>query len=128
MKALVIDDNEMVRDFVARCLRRAGHETVTAGNGREGLARFASGHFDLVISDIFMPECDGLEVMKELRGRAPGTAVILMSGGAPSIDQDYLGIGARLGASATLKKPFLPGELLVAVDAALGCPAIRAVA
>ncbi|MCC7048081.1 MAG: response regulator [Alphaproteobacteria bacterium] len=122
MRALVIDDSELVRDFVARCLQRAGHEAMTASNGREGLARFDAGQFDVVVSDIFMPECDGLEVMKELRRRAPGTAIVLMSGGTPSIDHDYLAIAERLGASATLQKPFLPAELLRAVDRAMDRP------
>lgn len=98
-----------------------------AAHGGEGLARFEVGHFDVVITDILMPDVEGLETIKRLRELNPSVAIIAMSGGAHSRHSnpqarpgiDVLKYADVFGASRTLQKPFTRSELLEAVDACL---------
>lgn len=111
---LVIDDDPFVREFTARCLERAGCRVVVAKDGMGGLAAMTDA-VQLVVTDIFMPEQDGLEVVKIIRKRHPQLRVVAMSGGRPVFDQDYLRCAAAFGADATLTKPFTPMKLIATV-------------
>lgn len=108
---LVIDDDSFMREFTARCLERAGCRVVVAKDGVGGLAA-VSDAVQLVVTDIFMPEQDGLEVVKAVRKRHPRLRVLAISGGRPVFDQDYLRFASALGADATLAKPFTPMKLI----------------
>ncbi len=117
-RILLIDDDEMVRASVRLTLEHYGHEVVEAHNGRAGLTLLPKTDPDLVITDIVMPDTEGLEVMMELR-KHPGLKAIAMSGGGRGAAGDYLGIARRLGAVQVLKKPFTNQILIDAVNAAL---------
>jgi DNA-binding response OmpR family regulator len=116
-RILVIDDDEQLRGFLAEVLARAGYEVVCAEHGEEGVQCFKEQPFDLVITDLFMPEKEGCETIMELRGHAPQLRIIAMSGGFRRVD--CLPIAKRLGAQMTLQKPVLKKELLDAVSEVL---------
>jgi CheY-like chemotaxis protein len=103
MRVLLVDDDPMVGKLVSRQLRAWGCEPVLASSVDEALGRLAAEPFDLVLSDIQMPEKDGFALMERVRGSWPDTRVILMSGqGAPGVRERSL----EAGASRFLAKPF----------------------
>jgi DNA-binding response OmpR family regulator len=114
MRVLVIEDNRDLRNLVRVALEGAGHEVLTATQGLEGLACLSGREVDTVITDLFMPEMDGIEVIAALRRQFPGVKVIAMSG-RPGVD--YLSVAKELGAARILRKPFEMNELLHAVAA-----------
>ena len=117
-RILLIDDDHAVRTILRLTLIHYGHAVTEAANGREGLAVFVSsggGAHDLVITDIIMPEQDGLEFLIELRKRHGETKVIAMSGGGRMSAEDYLHNAQLLGASRVLAKPFSNELLLAAI-------------
>lgn len=115
---LVIDDEENVRLLVAAILEQQGHQVTQADNGKTGMAAFRRTPPDLVITDLVMPEQEGVETILELRREKPGLPVIAMSGGLAR-SENYLDICRRLGVRATLSKPFGVKELLDVVRPAL---------
>lgn len=119
-RILVIEDEPRLREAIVRILARAGYDVVQAANGAEGLALWRQSGADLVVTDIQMPEKNGIEVVLELRSFAPTIPVVAMSGGSRSADLDLLGDVKLLGAVALLQKPFRFDELIAAVTAALG--------
>jgi DNA-binding response OmpR family regulator len=112
MRVLVIEDNAGLRDIVRLALEGAGHEVLTATHGQEGLAYLNGHRVDLVVTDLFMPEMDGIEVISALRRQFPGVKIVAMSG-RPGVD--YLSVAKELGAARILRKPFGMDELLSAV-------------
>ena len=112
---LVVDDDPQVLEVVGEMLRLEGYDVATAVDGREAVAKFRTTRFDLVITDLIMPEKEGLETiaeMKTLRGNVP---VIAMSGGGRIGPTDYLETARYIGAAATLAKPFARSELIALV-------------
>lgn len=122
-KILVIDDDDQLRDLLVRVLKRAEHEVRHADNGRSGERECEAFQPDLVVTDIVMPEQEGIETIMSLRRHVPRLPIIAMSGGAMYGSGEYLDIARRLGA-ATLRKPFLPQDLLDAVDQALAAASV----
>jgi two-component system response regulator (stage 0 sporulation protein F) len=116
-RILVIDDAAAVRELLEQMLRLAGHEVLLAGNGKEGLDLLRRQPVELVITDLFMPEKEGLETIQELHRDFSNLPVIAMSGepGMPSL----LGIAKRFGAVKTIEKPFDRTEMMAAIDEAL---------
>jgi len=112
---LLIDDEIELRATVSRLLQRAGYEVVTAANGAEALrtARFVRAN--LVITDILMPEKEGLETIAELRREFPELPVIAVSGGGIVDPSSYLALAMKLGADRALEKPFVFQQLLATV-------------
>jgi DNA-binding response OmpR family regulator len=119
IRILVIEDEPRLREAVARMLHRAGYDVIQAANGAEGLALWRERGADLVMTDIQMPEKNGIEVVLELRAFAPTVPVIAMSGGSRSRDLDLLGDMKLLGTVGLLQKPFSYKELMTTVAAAL---------
>jgi len=119
VKILLVDDNDDARVTVARILEMAGHSVVQAPNARAASALLKEQAPDLVITDIFMPEGDGFEMLNELRDREPKIPVIAMSGGGVQQGLDVLSIAGRLGAKNVLYKPFARRQLLEAIAEAL---------
>ncbi len=112
MRVLVIEDNPDLRDYLRLALESQDYTVLTAQNGREAL-RFLDGHgVDAVVTDLFMPEMDGIETITALRKRFPGIRVVAMSG-RPGVD--YLTVARELGVARTLRKPFEIDELLSAL-------------
>ena len=106
MRILVIDDDDVFRDMLAKTLSRLGHSTIEARDGVEGLSLFAKDRIDLVVTDLIMPEKEGIETIIEIRRRDPKAKIIAMSGGGRGAASDYLSFALSLGAAATLEKPF----------------------
>jgi len=97
----------------------SGHSVVQAPNAKAASALLQEQAPDLVITDIYMPEGDGFEMLNELRGREPQIPVIAMSGGGAQEGMDVLRIAGRLGAKKVLYKPFARRQLLEAIAEAL---------
>ena len=113
---LLIDDMKGVRRAVSAVLKRAGHTIVEAGDGGAGLELLKSQKFDLVITDMLMPEHDGMEVLLFLEQRPDRSKVLAISGGGSQISADDAFMLARSKADATLAKPFDNAALLAVVD------------
>ena len=103
--------------FIEEILESAGHEVVLAADGLEGMRQYHSTPVDLALVDLFMPNREGLETIKELNQQFPDFPIIAMSGDSMALP--LLSVALRLGATEVLQKPFLPGELLEAVKHAL---------
>jgi CheY-like chemotaxis protein len=116
---LLVDDNEDARITVARILEMSGHSVVQAANAKAASALLKEQAPDLVITDIFMPDGDGFEMLNELRRRETQIPVIAMSGGGMQEGLDVLSIAGRLGAKKVLYKPFARRQLLEAIAEAL---------
>jgi DNA-binding response OmpR family regulator len=112
MKILVIEDEDQLRRTVAKMLTTVGHEVVEAADGLRGMELFRKEKPDLVITDIVMPNQEGLETIIELRRRCPQIRIIAMSGGFTRDDNlGFLKMARRLGADETIPKPFRAQEL-----------------
>jgi CheY-like chemotaxis protein len=111
-RILVIDDDSSMRRLVARILAGANHEVVEANNGKTGMEQFATYQPDVVVTDILMPEQEGIETIRELRRISPSLRIVAMSGGGTDKDLMFLGMAKALGADAVLAKPFRPDELI----------------
>lgn len=119
---LVIDDDEAVRKLIAMILERDQHRVVEAANGVSGIKAFKAAAFDLVITDLIMPEQEGLETIRELRKDGGRVRILAISGGFPGNPIDILDMARSLGADAALGKPFTPASLLAEVDSLLAPP------
>jgi DNA-binding response OmpR family regulator len=115
-RILIIDDDDAVRSMLRQALTRFGHVVIEARDGEEGLLLFPGANADLLITDILMPEKEGLEVLLELRKVQPPVKIIAISGGGRIHAKDYLGLAKRLGASKVLTKPFGIEALMAAVN------------
>lgn len=115
-KILLIDDMAGVRRTVSAVLKRAGHEVTEANDGGAGLQLIKSDRFDLVITDMLMPNHDGMEVILFLEQQPYRPRVLAISGGGSQVSSDEAFMLARSKADATLAKPFDNSELLAAVD------------
>ena len=118
-KILLIEDDPMVRHALGRVLSQKGYEVLEAEDGQEGMDLFRRECPDLVITDIIMPNKDGLETIIEIRRDSPETKVVAISGGGYIKGEDYLGVADRLGAAKTLVKPFGSRVLLDTVGGLL---------
>ena len=121
-RILVIDDDDDVRRAIRRQLESDGHEVVEAPDGRVGMRLFRQHPTDLVVTDLFMPEQEGLETIRELRRFSKDIKILVVTGAAPGSTLDFRAQATMLGAGATLGKPFTRDELLGAVNALLGTP------
>jgi len=109
---LVIEDDPQLREYLRLALELHEHQVLTTENGSAALA-YLNGHpVDAVVTDLFMPEMDGLETVAALRRQFPDMRVIAMSG-RPGVD--YLAVTRELGVTRTLRKPFEIAELLAAL-------------
>jgi len=112
---LIIDDEPAVRKTLRTYLERAGYQVAEAGDGRTGLRLHAAAPADVIITDIFMPDFDGIETIRELRRVAPRVKVIVVSGGDSTGTLNMLEDAKLLGADRAFHKPLKPEELLGAV-------------
>ncbi len=119
LKILVIDDEAEICELTKLLLQRNGHEVLVATDGNLAIRLFNEQIFDLVITDILMPDCDGLEVIAELRRKHPAVRIIASSGGGRVSSDSYLHIARKTGAHALLAKPFTLSELHASVATAM---------
>jgi YesN/AraC family two-component response regulator len=115
-RILVIDDDFHVRDMLERLLRKAHHDVETAADGAEALRRHRQSPVDLVITDIIMPEKEGLEMIAEFRKEYPSVKLIAISGGGRIGPANYLKLATLLGAERTFAKPVDTSQLLSAIE------------
>lgn len=118
-KILVIDDDALVRNTISRMLRCWGYEVVIAENGGRGVELFYGDHPALVITDIIMPDKDGIETIRHIRAIDPDVKIIAMSGGGRLGNLDFLNIAAKLGANEIISKPFMPQTLRDCIERCL---------
>jgi len=111
-RILIVDDNAEICAILQEALEDARYDVIVAGNGRMGLERYREGNVDLVITDIFMPEQDGIETIMELRRLDPDVKIIAMSGGGSIRDFTYLPAARQLGAVHSFAKPFDVNEVV----------------
>ena len=116
---LVIDDEEPVRTVLRQMLEKEGYEVEEAPDGAVGLSLLQDHPIDLVITDLFMPEKEGIETMREVQKSFPQVKIIAMSGGGRMGKLDFLPMAESFGAQRTLAKPFERKELLETVRAVL---------
>jgi CheY-like chemotaxis protein len=110
-KIMVVDDDVGFRRMTCRTLQGAGYEVVAYGDGRAALSKLEADAPDLMVTDIFMPEMEGLETIHRVRGLRPEMPIVAMSGVIIE-GWDYLSVAKKFGADAALKKPFRFAELL----------------
>ncbi len=115
-RILLIDDDDSLRTMLRLTLSHFGHTVTEARNGKEGLELFPQLEADLVITDIVMPERDGVEVLMVLRRGDPPVKIIAMSGGGRMSATDFLRIATQLGAAKVLAKPFSSEVLIAAIN------------
>ena len=123
-RILIIDDNEDFSAALGKALNRAGYEVTRAHNGKVGLQLYRESKFDLVLSDILMPETDGLELIFALRKTDPEVPIIAMSGGGHGAAEHYLQVAGVSGANAMIRKPFSPDALIELVKTQLAVKAL----
>lgn len=114
-RILVVDDDGAIRGAIRRLLMLEGFEVIEAINGREAIAKYRQDPVDLVITDIWMPDKDGLEVIRELRQVTPDLPMIAMSGGSSRGQLDFLNHAEAFGACQVLQKPFKIEDLVSSV-------------
>ncbi len=118
-RILLVEDDRAVRDLLYRQLTDAGYDVEVAEDGTDGLKIYRDQQPDLVVTDIIMPEMEGIQMMRELRRESPDVRVIAISGGGRGSADTYLQLAARMGAKSTLEKPVRQDTLLAAVEDAL---------
>ena len=118
---LVVDDHYPMRVALEELLKQMGHEVIGAKDGKEALALQRQNPADVLLTDIFMPEMDGFEVMQKFRDQFPTVNVIAMTGGMPrNPGGPYLDIARKFGAKWVLPKPFSAVQFVETIRAATG--------
>lgn len=111
-RVLVIDDDETVREVITTVLRNEGLEVIETGDGKEALKIQQQTPAQLIITDILMPDFDGIELIRKLRRDDPHLKIVAISGGGWSTPEQFLTMAERLGANASFSKPFRWNELI----------------
>lgn len=118
-RILVVDDDPSIRGALQILLSKAGYHVVQARDGAEAMRLWRSQGADLVITDLHMPEKNGLEVILELLDHSPGASIIAMSDGGKTKQIELLGDARLLGAVLTIEKPFTLADMMTLVGRAL---------
>jgi CheY-like chemotaxis protein len=116
LNMLVVDDNDCIREILTALLSHKGYRCESAANGREAMEKVAQGHFDVVITDVHMPEMDGITLTRELTLRFSDLPVIIMTG---QLDEHCRKSALSAGAREVLGKPFEISELTVKLHSML---------
>lgn len=124
-KILVIDDDRTFSTLLAASLQDVGHIVEQAANGRDGISMIGTTRFDAVVTDIIMPDQEGIETIRKIRRRHPQMPIVAMSAGSATLALDLLQIAKALGANDTLAKPFRPSELINRLDTLLAQDSAR---
>ncbi|MFN3480428.1 MAG: sigma-54-dependent transcriptional regulator [Thermodesulfovibrionales bacterium] len=115
-KILVIDDEEIVRVSCKKCLTPEGYDVDVAANGIEGLAMTENNRYDVILTDLKMPDMDGMEFLAKVKERHPDTKVIMITGYSTV---EHAVKAMRMGAYNYIEKPFTPDALIEAVKEAI---------
>ncbi|MCB1182070.1 response regulator [bacterium] len=117
-RILIIEDDALTREWLESLLTRNGYEVIAATNGKEGVDRFHASPADLVITDIVMPEKDGIETITDLKRSHPDLKIIAISGGdrrPADVSRNYLHSARLIGANRSMQKPIENPDILAAV-------------
>jgi CheY-like chemotaxis protein len=121
LSILVADDVEEIRTLIQGCLTKAGHTVACAATGDRALTMLKERPFDLLITDVVMPDGDGLSVIIGIKNAKLPVRIIAISGGGKHVSSEYcVGTAESLGAHATLLKPFVPQTLFGVIEHAMG--------
>ena len=123
IRILLVDDDDMSRGAIHKKLERAGYAVESTSDGDEVIRMYGQEAADLVITDLIMPDKDGLEIIQDLRRLNPQVRILAISGGGRVDANEYLAVARKFGAVEVLSKPFTKDDLRKAVDAALGTKA-----
>ena len=115
-KVLLIDDDPALLDLMAQAFSQAGYTTLTAENGRKGLGLIDAYQPDLVVTDIVMPEMEGIGAILQIKRKPQPPLIIAISGAGPGGRRDYLSWARHLGADEVLAKPFRMSQMLAVSD------------
>jgi CheY-like chemotaxis protein len=115
-KILVIDDEPSILLMIKKMIEKAGHEVDIALNGSEGLELFESKCHDLIVTDIIMPQKEGLEIIRELRKKYPALKIIAISGGGRIGPEGYLPSAKHFGADMVFQKPIMQKDFVEAIS------------
>jgi len=118
-RIVIIDDDNFMLTMMTHYLTDVGYEVFSAGNGTEGLKTCAKIRPALVVTDIIMPESDGLEVIRSLRAQGSSCAILAVSGSGTHDRIDWLRMARSLGAHAALRKPLVRDDLVDTVHGLL---------
>lgn len=113
---LIVEDDKELREMLKMSLLRSGFTVLEAGNGKEAIAHFKPSLTDLVVTDLIMPEEDGLKVVIKLRELKPSIKIIAISGGGKVGPGSYLNLAKALGADAIYSKPFSISDLTAKIE------------
>jgi len=119
---LVVDDEPGIRELLSMMLEAAGHTVAVAEDGVQAPKILATHPVEVIITDLLMPERDGLEFITEVRKKYPGIKIIAMSGGGHIARDSYLRIAKNFGAHFLLEKPFSQAGVLNAIETVLKLP------
>ena len=119
---LLVDDEQLLLDSMQRILKifKTGYKVLTTTNSFAVPWMIGESALDILVTDIFMPDKDGLELIKEVRKKYPLVKIIAMSGGGGSGKEEYLDMAKRFGSSYSLTKPFSSDELISALKKVVG--------
>jgi CheY-like chemotaxis protein len=120
LKILIIDDDDLIRMTFLHILKKTNCTTIEANNGNEGLAKYRQMRPDIVITDMLMPEKEGLETISLIRAFDPDAKIIAMSGGGSTKNMSFLKLAKKVGANQILSKPVKPDQLIAAIQELLG--------
>ena len=118
-RILIIDDESQIRSMLRLMLERVGYEVAEAPDGIEGIRQYRENPADLIITDLIMPNKDGIGMIIDLKKEFPKVKIIAMSGGGVNRPEGYLDGAKKLGATRTLTKPIDRDEMLKAVKETL---------
>jgi CheY-like chemotaxis protein len=121
-RIVIIEDDDALRPVLLQSVRKLGHEACAEPDGKAGLRRVRAEPPDLVITDMVMPEKEGVATIRELRRDFPAVKILAISGGGRGNSADYLAYAKRFGATATLAKPFSRDELRAVLEKILTPP------
>jgi CheY-like chemotaxis protein len=121
-RILVVDDDERVRTTARALLEADGFQVIEAGSGNAALQMLGAEAVDAVLTDIFMPDTDGIELIHAVRRQFPDLPVVAMSGGGFGGGREVLAVARLLGAAAVVQKPLSQKKLVGAVRRALTVP------
>jgi DNA-binding response OmpR family regulator len=115
-RILIIEDNHEMLTILVRVLTGAGHDVRGVRDGRQGLLEVAAWPVEIVVTDIVMPEIDGLEIIMAIKRDHPCVRIIAISGGGIGTSSDYMSLALMLGAHRTMQKPFTAASFLAVIE------------
>jgi two-component system, chemotaxis family, chemotaxis protein CheY len=111
-QVLIADDDPFIQKTLKFCLEEAGYSVELAQNGWEAIAAAQTLRPSIVLLDVFMPDCDGLEALLEIKRKVPEAKIFVMSGGGAKQRYDYLDMAMKFGAEGVIRKPLSPSALV----------------